>query len=339
MMSSTEAELAFRDAELDNRYRRLLHHYDSEAVRYKRRLLTFWGLSMGLTWVPLLLAIAALSGWLPSGFSCTLSEVILPGAGLANSLVTVAQLIFMFRGRWLKYRAATERLRENCMRFRARLRPFGRDNAEESFRVALVELEKELGERRPLRWQDWIPWSYLIGLRTLPENIRQELAHTPDEGLYPRCGDDLDAAETLLILERLRHQQRWHVIKAGQYSRRYLALQAGVVLLGLANAAYGWFVGHELGQMALFSTATLFLIAYREQMAYAPLCLRYTRIADTLAQIEADYRAQLAHSPELAPEQRALWLQNAAARVEQALASEFQYWYFGIKNIGSAASN
>jgi hypothetical protein len=81
--------------------------------------------------------------------------------------------------------------------------------------------------------------------------------------------------------------------------RRYLALQAGVVLLGLASAAYGWYVGHELGPLSFFSTATLFLMAFRDQMAYPALCLRYTRIADTLAQIEAEYRATVEQMVEL----------------------------------------
>jgi hypothetical protein len=337
-MTPVETKVATGDTELNNRYTRLLRHYDGEAMRYKRRLFTLWGVSMGLTWVPLMLAIVALSGWLPTWSVRALPEVILPAAGLANSLVTIAQLIFMFRGRWLKFRAATERLRENCMRFRARLRPFGRDDAEKSFNVALDELEQEVGERRPLRLRDLIPWSYLIGLRPLPRKIRDESAHAPDKGLYPRCGDDLSTAETIIILERLRNQQRWHLAKAGQYSRRYLALQAGVVLLGLASAGYGWLVGHELGPLALFSTATLFLIAFRDQMAYPALCLRYTRIADVLAQIEADYRAVLARSPAPSPAQPAELLRDAAARVEQALASEFQYWYFGIENVGSAAA-
>jgi len=113
---------------------------------------------MGLTWVPLMLAIAAPSGRLPTWLVQGLPEPILPTAGLANSLVTVAQLLFMFRGRWLKYRAATERLRENCMRFRAGLRPVNRDDAENAFGKALDELEKEQGggsaaaEARPGGW-------------------------------------------------------------------------------------------------------------------------------------------------------------------------------------------
>jgi hypothetical protein len=122
--------------------------------------------------------------------------------------------------------------------------------------------------------------------------------------------------------------------------RIHLAFQAGVVLLGLASAASGLLVSHkhQLGTLALLSSATLFLIACREQMAVAALCLRYTRIADTLPQIEADYRALLAGSPALAPGKRAELLRDAAARVEQALASEFQYWYFGSENVGSATS-
>ncbi len=327
------------DPELNARYKRLLTHCDNQAMSYKRRLFALWGLSMGLTWVPLMMAIAALSGWLPTWLVRQLPETILPAAGLANSVVTIAQLIFSFRGRWLKYRAATERLRDNCMRFRAHLRLFRIDETGTRFRIALEELEKALGERQAFHWKDWLPRSYLIGLKPLPKMLRDPMPHAPDEGLYPRCGDDLDAAERTIIRERLENQRRWHLVKAGQFSRRYLALQAGIVLLGVASSVYGWLVGHELGPLALFSTATLFLIAYREQMVYPGLCLRYQRIADTLAQIEAEYRALLA-TPSADPvSQRAEGLRNAAARVEQTLASEFQYWYFGVENIGSAAAN
>jgi hypothetical protein len=224
------------------------------------------------------------------------------------------------------------------MRFRVRLRPFAHDDAENSFRTALGELEQELTARQPLRFGDLIPWRYLVGLKPLPAKIRDELAHAPDGGLYPRFGEDIAAAEKLIIVERLQHQQRWHLAKAGQNSRRYLALQAGVVLLGLASAAYGWYVGHQLGPLALFSTATLFLIAFRDQMGYPALCLRYTRIAETLAQIEAEYQATVEQPVEPGGQKRTESLRNAAARVEQALASEFQYWYFGVENIGSAAS-
>ena len=338
-MSTAESALASGDTELNNRYTGLLRHYDAAAIRYKRRLFTLWCVSMGLTWVPLMLAIAGLAGWLPTTWhNHILPMIILPTTGFANALATITQLLFTYRGRWLKYRAATEHLRENCMRFRARLRPFHHDDAEKSFRIALDELETEMGERKPFRWTNVAPWRILIVLQALPEKIRGEPAHAPDEGLYPRCGDDLDAAEAMIVVERLRNQQRWHLAKARQYSRSYLALQAGIVLLGLASAALGWLVGRHLGQLALFSTATLFLIAFREQLSYGALCLRYTRIAATLEQIETDYRAQLASLPAPAPAQRAEILRDAAARVEQALASEFQYWYFGTENMGSAAS-
>jgi hypothetical protein len=338
-MSTAPPKPTTEDAALNERFTRLLRHYDAEAIRSKRYLLTLWGASMGFTWVPLLLAIPALSGWLPHEFDRVLARFILPGAGLANAAVTVAQLVFMFRGRWLKYRAATERLRENCMRFRARLSLFDAADAADRFRTALDEIEQEIGERRPLHLRDLIPWRYLIGLKQLPEALRDEPAHAPDEGLYPRWGDDLDAAENIIILRRLRNQQRWHLTKAGQYSRRYLALQAAVVLLGLASAAYGLLLGRELGPLALLSTATLFLVASREHLAYAPMCLRYARIADSLAQIEAEYRARTAGGAEATPAQRAASLRHAAARVEQTLASEFQYWYFGHVNVGSAASS
>jgi hypothetical protein len=323
------------DPALNERYLRLLRHYDACAVRSKRWMLTLWGVSMGLTWVPLLLAIAALAGWLPEGFDRVLLVAILPGAGLANAVVTIGQIVSLLRSRWLKYRAATERLRENCMRFRARLDVFGGDDAARHFGTALDELEKEVDDRRLVRLWDRIPWSYLVGMKPLPEKLRAPFEHSPDRGLYPRC-DDSESAEAVVVLGRLRNQQHWHLLKARSYSRRYLALQAGIVLLGLASAAYGWLFGRHLAPLALFSTATLFLIAYRDQLGHAALCVRYARIVETLEQVEREY-ALLNSGGAVNAAQRLEWLRQTAARVERSLASEFQYWYFGRENFSRAA--
>lgn len=331
--------LPAEDHALNERYLRLLQDYDSRAIRSKRWMLTLWGVSMLLTWVPLLLAIAQLAKWLPEGFYNLLVSAILPGAGFANAAVTIAQLVFLLRNRWLKYRAATERLRENCMRFRVRLNVFCGEDAAHHFRAALDELEQEVGDRRPFHLWDRIPWSYLIGLQPLPDKLRAPLDHSPDKGLYPRC-DDAATAETIIILERLRNQKRWHLLKARSYSRRYLAFQFGIVLLGLASATYSWLywlAGYqrELPPLAMFSMATLCLIAYRERLGYAQLCVRYTRIVETLEQIEREYDA-LKKAGAASAAQRLDILRKTAARVERSLASEFQYWYFGRENFGSA---
>jgi hypothetical protein len=325
------------DCALNERYLRLLRDYDACAVRSKRWMLTLWNASMLLTWVPLLLAIAALAYGLPEGSYHRLVVVILRSAGFANAVVTIAQMVSLFRNRWLKYRAATERLRENCMRFRARLNNFCGDDAAQTFRAALDELEEEVNDRRPLHLWDRIPWSYLVGLQPLPEKLHAPLDHSPDKGLYPRC-DEADTAETIVILERLRNQQRWHLLKARWYSRLYLLLQVVIVFLGLTSAAYRWQFGYEqLATLALFSTATLCLIAYRERLGFAQLCVRYARIVETLEQIEREYDASKVGGAESAA-QRLEWLRQTAARVERSLASEFQYWYFGRENFGSAAS-
>lgn len=331
------AVLPAEDRTLNERYLRLLRDYDDRAVRSKRWMLMLWHASMLLTWVPLLLAIAALARGLPEGFYRSLVIAILRIAGFANAMVTIAQLVSVFRNRWLRYRAATERLRENCMRFRARLNLFCGEDAAHRFRAALNELEKEVSNRRPLRLWDRILWSYLIGLQPLPEKLRAPLGHSPDKGLYPRC-DEPEAAETIVILERLRNQQRWHLLKARWYSQLYLVLQVAIVLLGLTSAAYRWEFGyeHQLPTLALLSTATLCLIAYRERLGYAQLCVRYTRIVETLEQIEREYNQRKVGVENAA--QRLEWLRQTAARVERSLASEFQYWYFGRENFGSATS-
>jgi hypothetical protein len=333
--------LPAEDAALNARYLALVQHYDACAVRYKRWMLLLWNASMLLTWVPLLLAIPALPRgvWLSEQFYRLLVNTIMPCAGLTNALLTIVQLVFLFRSRWLKYRAATERLRENCMRFRARLHVFSDQDAAKHFQTALDELEKEVNDRRPFRLWDHIPWSYLVGLRPLPEKLRDRLDQAPNEGLYPRC-DDPETAETIVIFKRLRNQQRWHLLKARRYSRIYLLLQVEVVLLGLASPLYRVLTHpdvRDLVPLALFATATLCLIAYRERLGYAALCVRYTRIVDTLEQIEREYEA-LKKEKAASPAQHLEWLRQTAARVERSLASEFQYWYFGRENFGNATS-
>jgi hypothetical protein len=77
-MTGTAPQPSTADSELNKRYTQLLHHYDAEAIRYKRHLFTLWGVSMGLTWVPLILAIAAMSEWLPNWSVLALQEFILP---------------------------------------------------------------------------------------------------------------------------------------------------------------------------------------------------------------------------------------------------------------------
>jgi hypothetical protein len=321
-----------REVFLRKEYLRLRDDCDARAVRYKRWLLGLWCLSMGLTWVPLLLAIAALAEWLSAGFAHVLLVGVMPAAGLANAGVTVAQLVFLFRGRWLKYRAATERLRENCTCFRAGVKAFAGADADMRFHLALLELENQLRTRQPVRLRD-----LLVGLRQLPEELREPPHHAPDEDLSPCGAGNLVAAEAVLLDNRLRHQQRWHRVKAGAYSRRYLAVQAGIVLLGLVSAVYGWAFGRALAPLAFFYMGSLLLGGFREQMGYASLCLRYLRIAEALERIEKEYRQKAA--PDLPVQERWELLQQAAERGEETLASEFRYWYFGRENFGGSTAS
>ncbi len=231
-MSTAAATLATDDGELNKRFDRLLRHYDAEAMRYKRRLLTLWGVSMGFTWVPLMLAIAGLAGWFSTWFVDALRVVILPAAGFGNALVTVAQVIFMFRGRWLKYRAATERLRENCMRFRARLRPFNHEDSEKHFQIALDELEMELGERKPFRWRELL-LRYVIGLRHLPAQLR-------DARRTPRIKDFTHGVVTTSTLPRhLSFFSGYGTSSAGTSSRP-ASTRGATLRCKLAWCYWGW---------------------------------------------------------------------------------------------------
>jgi hypothetical protein len=326
---------------LSKRYLEMLRDYDGRAIRSKLWMLVLWNASMLLTWVPPLMAIPALprGAWLSEGYYHLLVAVILPYAGLANALLAAGQVVLLFRSRWLKYRAATERLRERCMCFRACLAPFSREDAAQHFENALEELAKGVNDRQPFRLWDHIPWSYFVGLQPLPQKLRDPIGHAADERLYPRCENPADA-QRIIILERLRNQQRWHLLKARRFSIIYLLFQVGIVLLGLASICYRmlcWLTGAErdLVLLSLFATGTLCLIAYRERLGYAALCVRYTRIVDTLEKLEHSYEA-LKGAEGANTAQQLEWLRKTATNVERSLASEFQYWYFGRENFGGA---
>lgn len=331
------AVLPAEDSELNERYKRLLHDYDNRAIRSKRWMWTFWYASMLLAWVPVLLAIAALAFGAPAGRFRSFMVAVLPWLAWINAVVALVQMLDVFRKSWLKYRAATERLRENCMLFRARLDKFCSEDAAKVFRAALDEMEEEIGDRRPFQLRDRVPWPVLVGLQPLPAKLRAPFDHSADKGLYPRC-DEPETAETIVILQRLRNQQRWHLLKARWYSRRYLLLQVVIVFLWLTASVYHRWYGYEqLATLALLSMVALFLNAYRERLGHAQLCVRYTRIVETLEQIDRQYEAMNKDSTASA-EQRLEWLRQTALRVERSLSSEFQYWYFGRENFGGACA-
>jgi hypothetical protein len=334
------AVLPAEDRALEERYLRLLNDCDNRAIRSKRWMLTSWNATLLLTWVPLLLAIAALAGWLPRG---VLESYIMPAASSLVFFLTITQLRLVFRNSWLKHRAATERLRQNCMLFRTRLNKFCGDDAAQTFSAALEELKVEVSDRRPFRPWNHIPWSVLVGLKALPEKLRAPLEHSPDKELYPPCHklEKLEDAEKIIIAERLHNQQRWHLLKARRYSRIYLALMGGILLLNLTSFVYGIYCflagsPRELALLAMLSMLTLFLYAYRDWLRYDQLCIRYTRIVETLEQIESDYLAQKKREEGASIAQRLDRLRRTAELIELSLSSEFQYWYLGRENFGGA---
>jgi hypothetical protein len=329
------------ESSIETRYRQMLADYDGWAIRFKAVLFWLWSASMFLTWVPLLLAVVAMWFPLPAAVADPLLWYILPVAGVVNAIITFFQAFFVFRSSWLRNRTAAERLRGVAMRFRAGVAPFNGPDAEKQLDHVLDDVRQEASDRPVAGTGEesarLLPWWWHLCFEPLPPELRTLPAHAPDVGLYPRLADEpVEAAELVIVEQRLRHQRRWHFLRAQLYARIYLGLQAGIVLLGVVSGIYGLCLGRAFGLYAFTTSCTLFLVAWRELLGYASIGLRYYRLQRTLGRIEASYRAHVQrYGAQATPADRLDWLRTVAVQVEQTLASDFEVWRIGRDSLGT----
>ena len=318
---STPPAPATDPASLNADYLRLLHRFDGLAVRYKRHRQWVWNLATFLTWLTLILAIAGLANLLPETWVPAVLLAVIPGAGAGVSFLTLLQTAIGLQGRWLKYRAAAERLREGAMRYRACLPPYDRPDAAAKFRAFLDEAE---AAARPGGMAERFRRHYFLSLFWMPPELRGATSHAPDEGIFDRCGGDFESDERMVLEGRLRSQRLWHVRRARQYCQRFLVLQAILVVLGLVETFHTFLLGPAFTAVAFCTTCSLMLIAWRDFLDYGPLALRYVKIAGNLGEIEQAYREGASPFDSGTPAER---LRRLCEAVEQTLASEFQLWY------------
>ncbi len=302
----TSTPTADRDR-LDRRYTHVRTEYDRLALRYKGARVRLWFVTLIATWGPLLCAIVGLGGLLDSRWNQFLLHSVIPVLGTINFTVNVLQVVTSPRGRWLEYRAATEQLREQAMRFRAGLSPYDGPDADARFDHLLDGLTRRLGAttrtahtragrggcaalRGAAFWRltVWKLFAGRVGLavRGLPADLRDEVPHPPDAGLFPRLADLAPSERVGVVAARLRNQRRWHLMKAGRYYSWYLIFQMLISGSGAFVAGYSYFVGRSFVWYGVATAASLSLMAWRDFLECASLSMRYFQLARSLGELE-----------------------------------------------------
>ena len=64
-----------------------------------------------------------------------------------------------------------------------------------------------------------------LAVRGLPADLRDEVPHPPDDGLFPQLADLAPVERVAVVMARLRNQRQWHLKKSGRYYSWYLTFQ------------------------------------------------------------------------------------------------------------------
>lgn len=293
---------------LNRRYTHVRTQYDRLATRYKRLRMRMWLVTLIATWGPLILAVIGLGHLLDEWWNHFLLHRVIPLLGSVNFTVTMLQVVASPRGRWLEYRAATEQLREQAMRFRTGLAPYDGPDADSRFDRLLDGLTRRLGRDDPhhprpagsgwlrpaLRaaafWRLTV-WKIFVGriglaVRGLPADLRDEVPHPPDDGLFPQLADLAPAERVSVVMARLRNQRQWHLKKSGRYYSWYLTFQLLISGSGAFVAGYSYFVGRSFVWYGVATAVSLSLMAWRDFLECASLSMRYFQLARSLGDLE-----------------------------------------------------
>jgi hypothetical protein len=303
---------------LNQRYLDRLRHFDRAAVRRKRAYQAVWMVIIVLTWLTLLLAIAGLAFPEQEWFRRVVLQWLIPAAGSAVTVLTVLQTTLGLRGRWLRYRAAAERLRRACMLYRAGVPPFAGAGAADELARHIEEVGVVADRGKGKEFHERFEWNYFFDLLALPPELRNSYPHTPDEGLAPGLDD------RAVLDGRLQHQRQWYVRKSRQNLLRFLGFQFAILAISLFNTLYVFFFGRAFVLVAVTTTVSLGLIACRDFLDCGMLFVRYLQAAGNLKEIEqAFHRREPPFREGDGPER----LRRLVEQVEQTIASEFQFWY------------
>lgn len=328
---------------LEAYYLERISKFDARAQRHKR-FYQFVGISGVLfNWLTLLVAILGLIVPFDSATDELILYILIPCFGGVVTTAIAVQTFFGLQGRWLRYRAAAERLREACMLYKAGLPPFDTDDAKKKFQDKIYDISTIGLTGSGRHFSDHFNYRYFASLVKFPPELNEEFDHTPDKGIHPRFGENFEEDERAILMDRLRNQRKWHTNKSRSYFRRYLAFQACIVLIAGVNVIYPYVVTRAFEWVAITSTLSLMIGNLREFFSYNSLFRQYVKIAGNLRDIEEAYlkskqspsaspeagsnitqASDSAFPPGISNEER---LRRLVDYTEQTLSGEFQYWY------------
>ncbi len=327
----------------------LLRRFDALASSAKKCHQIFWVTVWALVWVMLIVSILGMA--FPQ-FE-TIREVpvhdivlqyVIPIMGIIVTVLTVVQIFFRFSVKWTSYRSAAEQMSSACMTYRAELPPFD-DPTDALLKLGerIESIEKRAGQGKEFQW------SYLLYALRIPADVPDKTMSAPHDGIATRISDQTSVQfESSVIDGRLMNQRRYYAVAASRYLRRFVGCQAIIALMSGINVAYTSFVGRDFAVVALVTTVSLAVIAWRDAADYLERAFHFLRTADELKGIHDAYEQSKVGQNEIptneggdesALEQnpyKALFrgdleikqrLQNLTNAVETALSQEIDVWY------------
>jgi len=299
-----------------------LGEHNRRAGRWKQGYLWLWFVAVVPTWATLLLAIVGLILQNAQPYRDVVLYWVIPVLGGVVTVATALQTLFGVQRRWLRGRAAAERLREVAMLYRARRPPFHGPDADAALARQIEDIVTLARTGKGRHFEERVRWWHYWHLLHRPPDLRGDFAHTPDEGIEPCLGEPRWQPD-LVLRGRLQNQRRWHLCRARTFALRYLGFQLGIVLVAVANAVYPYLFARAFEAVALTTACSLMLYNLRDFLGNG-LLQRYVKVAGNLYEIAQAFEQR--QPPFDAGDDRAR-LGRLVDDVERTLSSEFQYWY------------
>ncbi len=324
---------------LNEKYSDTRRLFSKRSRLYKRRHQISWIVVWASVWLTLLLCILGLAvSELKDvhAFGLALDTIVrdhiipfvlhyvIPSLGIVVAVFTALQVFFRFPVKWTSYRFATEHMNNVCMLYRAELPPFDdRGTADERLGRWIDKIESKAGTGKEFGFR------YIFQALRLPPDVHEETESLPRKGISPKLGGNSAAGEKFdelaVIKGRLQDQRKYYILTARKYLLGFLSCQGLIILMSLVNIGYSWAFGRNLLVIALATTVSLAIIAWRDAGDYLQRAFQYLRSADELETVRNDYdNSESPFDPALGPKQR---LQLLVREVENALRRELDGWY------------
>jgi hypothetical protein len=351
--------------QLAESYAALKVHCDAEAGKYKSRQMLAWVLAWASTAFIVVVCLFSLKGeYVSREWQQVFLNFAIPAASTCGTLVALYQQFRGPRGRWLRFRAATERLREHAMLYMLDRSPYNGTDRLARFYEFLQRIRQEAAPKTaiphlPFRKPSALDRSkpgpiglfygrlqVAFGYRDPEMGKESDYKHPPDCPLSDRVWNvgtsavQRHAEARRFAEDRLCNQYHWHLNKCQWYFRWYLFFQLVYMTVLLSAGWYASLYGRDFLLTALSTLGSLILLAFSEFMAYGTISLRYYLLADSLRQIHETYFGRDATPnsavqvrrtgklPARATNSEAEWraIGELTDEVECTLSSEFRFW-------------